>query len=138
MLRARRPATAAREHFAQALAIAPGSVPARYNLGVVHRDLENWETAWILFIDVIARDRNAAAAYNNLAIVEEQFGLYQAAETHYRQAIALKNQFPDAHFNLGMLLLRLGRWREGFAECECAVADQPVHALSGSPSRLGR
>ena len=108
----------ARDHFAQALAIAPGSVPARYNLGVVHRDLENWETAWILFIDVIARDSNAAAAYNNLAIVEEQFGLYQAAETHYRQAIALKNPFPDAHFNLGMLLLRLGRWPEGFAECE--------------------
>jgi TPR repeat/Glycosyltransferase family 9 (heptosyltransferase) len=109
---------AARDHFAQALAVTPDSVPARYNLGVVHRDLENWEAAWILFIDVIARDKNAAAAYNNLAIVEEQFGLYQAAETHYRQAIALKNQFPDAHFNLGMLLLRLGRWREGFVECE--------------------
>ena len=109
---------AARDHFARALGIAPDSVPARYNLGVVHRDLENWEAAWILFIDVIARDRNAAAAYNNLAIVEEHFGLCQAAETHYRQAIALKKPFPDAHFNLGMLLLRLGRLREGFAECE--------------------
>ena len=54
--------------------------------------------------------QKAAAAYNNLAIVEEQFGLYHAAETHYRQAIALKDQFPDAHFNLGMLLLRLGQW----------------------------
>jgi TPR repeat/Glycosyltransferase family 9 (heptosyltransferase) len=109
---------AARDHFAQALTIAPDSVPARYNLGVVQRDLENWEAAWILFIDVIARDRNAAAAYNNLAILEEHFGLYRAAENHYRQAIALKNQLPDAHFNLGMLLLRLGRWREGFAEFE--------------------
>ena len=113
-------------------------MPARYNLGVVHRDLENWEAAWILFIDVIAHDRNAAAAYNNLAIVEEHFGLYQAAETHYRQAIALKNQFPDAHFNLGMLCCDSGRWREGFAECECAVADQPVHSLSGPSSRLER
>jgi TPR repeat len=109
---------AARDHFARALELAPNSVPARYNLGVVHRDLENWETAWILFIDVIARDKNAAAAYNNLAILEEHFGMYRAAETHYRHAIALKNQFPDAHFNLGMLLLRLGRWREGFVECE--------------------
>ena len=108
----------ARDHFARALELAPDSVPARYNLGVVHRDLENWETAWILFIDVIARDKNAAAAYNNLAILEEHFGMHRAAETHYRQAIALKNQFPDAHFNLGMLLLRLGRWREGFVECE--------------------
>ncbi len=110
--------SAARDHFARALELRTDSVPARYNLGVVHRDLENWETAWILFIDVIARDRNAAAAYNNLAILEEHFGLYHAAETHYRHAIALKKQFPDAHFNLGMLLLRLGRWREGFVECE--------------------
>jgi TPR repeat/Tetratricopeptide repeat len=109
---------AARDHFAQALAVSPDFAPARYNLAVVHRDLENWEAAWILFIDVIARNKNAAAAFNNLAIVEEHFGLYQAAETHYRQAIALKEPFPDAHFNLGMLLLRLGRWREGFAECE--------------------
>ena len=109
---------AALHHFTQALQVVPDSVPARYNLGVVHRDLENWEAAWILFIDVIARDRNAAAAYNNLAIVEEHLGLYAAAETHYRQAITLKKQFPDAHFNLGMLLLRLGRWPEGFAECE--------------------
>ena len=44
---------AARDHFAEALRIAPDSVPARYNLGVVHRDLENWEDAWILFIEVI-------------------------------------------------------------------------------------
>jgi TPR repeat/Glycosyltransferase family 9 (heptosyltransferase)/Tetratricopeptide repeat len=109
---------AARDHFTRALKFAPDSAPARYNLGVVHRDLENWEAAWVLFIDVIARDKNAAGAYNNLAIIEEHFGLYQAAETHYRQAIALKNPFPDAHFNLGMLLLRLGRWREGFTECE--------------------
>jgi hypothetical protein len=109
---------AAREHFARALELAPNSVPARYNLGVVHRDLENWETAWLLFIDVIARNRDAAAAYNNLAILEEQFGLHHAAEMHYRHAIALKNDFPDAHFNLGMLLLRLGRWREGFIESE--------------------
>jgi TPR repeat len=109
---------AARDHFARALELAPNSVPARYNLGVVHRDLENWERAWILFIDVIARNPQAAAAYNNLAILEEHFGLHHAAETHYRQAIALKNDFPDAHFNLGMLLLRLGHWQEGFVECE--------------------
>ena len=59
-----------------------------------------------------------AGAYNNLAILEERLELRGAAEAHYRKAIALKEQFPDAHFNLGMLLLRLGRFPEGFAECE--------------------
>lgn len=108
----------ARGHFDAALRLAPGSVQARYNLGVVYRDLELSELAWIEFIDVLSRDGRMAGAYNNLAILEERWDLRVAAETHYRRAIALKEQFPDAHFNLGMLLLRLGRYPEGFSECE--------------------
>ena len=67
---------------------------------------------------MIARDRNAAAAYNNLAIVEEHFGFIKRPRPTIGRRSASRTQFPDAHFNLGMLLLRLGRWREGFAECE--------------------
>jgi TPR repeat len=109
---------AARAHFEQALTFDPGSTLARYNLGVVYRDLEMAEDAWIQFLGVIARDNRMAGAYNNLAILEERQRYYRAAEAHYRHAFALKPEFPDAHFNLGMLLLRLGRFREGFAECE--------------------
>ncbi len=109
---------AARVHFEKALAIDPGANMARYNLGVVYRDLEMDQEAWIHFIDVIARDGRAAGAFNNLAILEERLGMYQAAEAHYRRALAIKHEFPDAHFNLGMLLLRLGRFPEGFRESE--------------------
>jgi hypothetical protein len=108
----------ARVHFEEALRRVPGSVQARYNLGVVYRDLELSERAWVEFIDVLSRDGRMAGAYNNLAILEERLDLRIAAETHYRRAIALKEPFPDAHFNLGMLLLRLGRYPEGFSECE--------------------
>ncbi|MHB1556072.1 MAG: tetratricopeptide repeat protein [Isosphaeraceae bacterium] len=109
---------AARIHFENALALDPAANVARYNLGVVYRDLELDQEAWVHFIDVLARDGRAAGAFNNLAILEERLGLYQAAETHYRRALAIKNDFPDAHFNLGMLLLRLGRFPEGFRESE--------------------
>ncbi len=108
----------ARGHFEHALALAPDSIQARYNLGVVYRDLELSERAWVEFIEVIARDGRMAGAYNNLAVLEERLGLLAAAETHYRKAIALKEAFPDAQFNLGMLLLRLGQYMEGFARCE--------------------
>jgi len=109
---------AARGHFERALQLDPNSILARYNLGVVYRDLELSEAAWIEFLEVIARDPRVAGAFNNLAILEERLGYYRAAEAHYRRAIALKPDFPDAHFNLGMLLLRLGRFPEGFRECE--------------------
>jgi len=108
----------ARGHFEHALALAPASVQAHYNLGVVYRDLELCESAWVEFIEVIARDARMAGAYNNLAILEERLELHGAAETHFRKAIALEEAFPDAQFNLGILLLRLGRFREGFAQCE--------------------
>jgi hypothetical protein len=109
---------AARRHFEQALQLDPNAILARYNLGVVYRDLELSEDAWIEFLEVIARDNRVAGAFNNLAILEERLGYYRAAEAHYRRALALKHDFPDAHFNLGMLLLRLGRFPEGFRECE--------------------
>ena len=108
----------ARFHFEKALALDSGSNLARYNLGVVFRDLELSEDAWIQFVEVIARDGRMSGAFNNMAILEERLGYHRAAEAHYRRAIALKNEFPDAHFNMGMLLLRLGRFPEGFRECE--------------------
>ena len=58
---------AARGHFEHALALEPGSVQARYNLGVVYRDLELFESAWVEFIEFIDRDGRMAGAYNNLA-----------------------------------------------------------------------
>jgi hypothetical protein len=109
---------AARMHFERALALDAGSNLARYNLAVVYRDLEMSEEAWIQFLEVIARDPRMAGAFNNMAILEERLGYHRAAEAHYRRAIALKHEFPDAHFNLGMLLLRLGRFPDGFRECE--------------------
>jgi tetratricopeptide (TPR) repeat protein len=108
--------SAARVHFEAALQLDSGSTVARYNLGVVYRDLELSEDAWIHFLEVISRDNRAAGAFNNLAILEERLGYYRAAEVHYRRAVALKHEFPDAHFNLGMLLLRLGRFPEHIHE----------------------
>ena len=100
------------------MALSPASVLARYNLGVVYRDLELFEDAWVEFISVIAADGRMAGAYNNLAVLEERLELHRAAEWHFRKAILLNEAFPDAQFNLGLLLLRLGRFQEGFARCE--------------------
>jgi hypothetical protein len=110
--------------------------PGFFTPNIGYRDLERWEPAWIQFVDVIARDGRMAGAFNNLAILEERFGLDQEAELHYRREIALKHQFPDAHFNLGMFLLRLGRFREGFAECEWRWQTSRF-TLFQAPSALG-
>ena len=50
----------ARQQFEHAVRLDPGSIQARYNLGVVYRDLELSESAWTEFIEVISRDGRMA------------------------------------------------------------------------------
>ena len=47
----------------------------------------------------------------------------QAAESHYRQAIAAHADFPQARLNLGSILERQGRPAEAIATWEAALAD---------------
>ena len=48
---------------------------------------------------------------------------------HYERAIALRPDYAQAHFNLGMTLLQLGDYRRGLCRVRVALADRPVHAL---------
>lgn len=102
----------------EAVRLAPDSCEARYNYGVVLRDLEKWDEAEAEFEAAIENDPSYAGAYNNLGIVYENIGRHALAIASYRAALALQPDFPLVQFNLGMLLLRLGHFQEGFARCE--------------------
>ena len=106
------------EHYRQALALQPNSLEANYNLGVVLADSGQYEEAASQFRRTLELNPQSAAAWNFLGVCHAASQRYTEAEFHYRRAIELQYQFPDAHFNLGQLLLRLGRLEEGFAESE--------------------
>jgi len=108
----------ARREFAAALAVQPNLSPARFNLGVICRELEENDEAQLLFEEVIAAGEILAESYNNLGILAVRREAFEIAETHFREAIRLLDQFPLAHFNLGTLLLRMGRTEEGWREYE--------------------
>jgi tetratricopeptide (TPR) repeat protein len=58
----------------------------------------------------------ADAAYYNLGTVLEAQGKLDDAQAAYREALRLCPEFPEAHCNLGSLLLRSGRYAEALEE----------------------
>jgi len=108
----------ARVAFAAALAEQPDLTPAKFNLGVACRDLELNDEAERWFREVLDGGEIVADAYNNLGILAVRREQYEAGVDLFRRAIALRDPFPLARFNLGTLLLRMGHWREGFQEYE--------------------
>lgn len=108
----------ARQAFEQALAMQPDLSPARFNLGVICRDLEENQRASQYFNELVAAGEILAETHNNLGVLAVRGEEFETAENHFRRAIDLRSPFPLAHFNLGTLLLRMGRMEEGWREYE--------------------
>lgn len=104
--------------FSKAMDLQPDRDSARYNLAVVNRTLEQNANARSLFESLLDSPQFFADVRNNLGILASRREEWDLAERHFRAAIATKNQFPLAHFNLGTLLLRQGRFEEGWREYE--------------------
>jgi Tfp pilus assembly protein PilF len=58
---------------------------------------------------------------------QEVENLTNAAQ-HYRQALQLARNYPEAHYNLGTLLLRAGRFAEAEEQFAAAVKLMPGYA----------
>jgi type IV pilus biogenesis/stability protein PilW len=56
-------------------------------------------------------------------VMELGFGKLGDAERHYRRAIALRPQYPEAQNNLGQLLAKRGRLEEAIAAFDAALGD---------------
>jgi len=109
---------AARQAYERCLAIDAEFGVARYNLGVVHLEMERWQDAIAYLKQVVTVEPHHADAFNNLGIVHHNLNRLPEAVSYFRQAIAQRYHFPDAHFNLGMTLLQAGEFEEGFLESE--------------------
>lgn len=105
-------------YYLHALFLNPDLIHARYNLGVTYLEMEEWEAAETVLLEVIKIEPNYAEAYNNLGNVYNRSNQYEKAIAKYRQAISLRYQLPDAHFNMGITLLQIGEFKEGWLEAE--------------------
>ena len=104
--------------FLEAIALVPHYPEAYYNLGVALKLQDKPDEAIAAFETALAQQPHYPNALLNLGVIAEAQGKSQAALSHYRRVLRLEPNHADAHHNLAMVLLRLGDFRQGFAEYE--------------------
>ncbi len=101
-----------------ALAINPHALDAMAILATSDLLADNKETPWIA--KILAQDPHYGKAYDIIAFFFVINRRYEEGIEYYRKAIALTPDLYEAHSELGLNLMRLGREAEARAELELA------------------
>ncbi|MCH9699233.1 MAG: TIGR03032 family protein [Gammaproteobacteria bacterium] len=114
-----------KEHFDEAITAYqevlkqfPEHQVARYQLGVAYADDEMWQQAIEILEQVIEAQPTHAEALNSLGHSWAGLFKWEKAIECYESAIASDQQYATAHFNLSLILLRQGKYQQGWSEYE--------------------
>ena len=86
---------------------------------------ERYENPRTLWYHTLARNPDAWAAHNNLAVALSAQGRHGPAMAHFREALRLQPDLADAHCNLGIILQLQGRLEEAIEHLEAATRARP-------------
>lgn len=104
--------------YRRALTLAPELHQARINYGLLLIDARRSSEAEQHFQSVLKLAPANAAAWSNLGLLHALGKRENAAEQCYRTALHLAPDHAATRFNLAYLLLRQGRYEEGWRELE--------------------
>ena len=131
----------AEKAYRQGLALDCGLKPAYLNLSALLADQGRLDEAEAVCRTLLQRDPENAGAWSNLGVIKLTAQADGQAEACLRQAMALAPDYWKAPFNLAYVLLRQGRWSEGWSHLESRPWYEAVgHALpfprwrGGSPA----
>ena len=116
-LRASGQAAEATGCYQRALDIAPGDLSAVANLANALKDLQRYPEAISLHRRVVAR-QPTSTAWTNLGVALHDGGMLVDALAAFEQAIRIQPENASAQFDRSQVLLRLGRFEEGWAAFE--------------------
>ncbi|MDB5991167.1 MAG: tetratricopeptide repeat protein [Herbaspirillum sp.] len=111
---------------ATALATAPETAQAYFNLGVARNRQNRLLTAAACFEQALACRPGYQDALYNLGLVNAHLGRLTEAESYYRQVLDLNLGYLDAHINLSALLLDDGRSEEAKTHIDFAYSQKNV------------
>jgi protein O-GlcNAc transferase len=115
----------------KAVALAPQSAPAQYNLARALLELSRPAEAVPHLEAAIALAPGRAETHNNLANALREVSRAEEAISHYQAALRLDPKFADAAFNLGLTLLDLRRTTEAVAALIAAARINPSDTKVG-------
>jgi Tfp pilus assembly protein PilF len=104
--------------YRRALALAPTQVQTYINLGVLLESQQRFSEAEAAYRNALALDPESPAAWSNLGVLMTCMKQETEAERCIRTALELAPGYRKASFNLAHLLLRQGRYEEGWRHME--------------------
>ncbi|QTO18860.1 tetratricopeptide repeat protein [Burkholderia seminalis] len=109
------------------LTAQPGQPDAMHFLGLLACQLKQYDAGLALMERSLAA-RPDASYFNNLGNMLRECGRLDDAIAHYRRAVALRPEFPEAHNNLGNALRDARVPAEAMASCSRAIELRPGYA----------
>lgn len=105
---------------------AGAGVPAlQVEIGHVYVRLRRWEDGERAFRNALKIDQDNAMAWQGLSTVQLRLKQWETAAESALHAIGLLYHLPQAHFNLGVALTRLGDARRAIQAFEAVLAINP-------------
>jgi tetratricopeptide (TPR) repeat protein/polyferredoxin len=121
--------------YRRVIELQPDWIDAYLNLGQSLAALGDWAAAAQAYQRGLQIDVGAAELQYNLGVVEAMRGDLSRAVERFRRAVELKPSLREARHNLAGALCSLGRFKEGIAEYQALLADDPddadLHQLIG-------
>ena len=100
--------------YRQAIDILPDCTQIYLNLGVLLVKLKRFAEAERIYRQALVLEPNLPAAWSNFGVLLACIKRESEAEHCYRRALKLNDRYSKAQFNLSYLLLRQGRFEEGW------------------------
>jgi len=104
----------AEHHYLRSLALDPAHGETHMNLGALLAGRKRFDEAEAAYRKALELMPDSPAAWSNLGALQAFRKQEHEAERSYRRAIELDPGNASAHFNLSYLLLRQGRFDEGW------------------------
>src|SRR5439155_20050002 len=98
----------------------------RCQIGFTYLLMRRWGDAERAFRDTLAADGANARSFYGLALACLRQDRPEEAATAALDAVALRHNFPDAHFILGVALARLGRTARAVQALETSLRLRPA------------
>jgi len=116
--------------YNQVLKINPNYLSALNNLGVLFKELGEFQKAKSCYEKAIEINPNHADSYNNLGIIYGKLREKQKAKGCYEKAIEINPNYTNAHYNLGIISRELGDNQKAKGCYEKAIEINPNHVNS--------
>lgn len=110
-----------------------GDLEASLNLGALLVDEQRYPEALAHYQRALEVHPQAPALWCDLGVLHSYRGAPEAAERCSHQALALEPSMDKARFNLGMVLLREGRWDSGWEAFESRAWNLAMRAQVAAP-----